>query len=262
MSNLDDFKNIADDVLKDIKVSEGLREKTIKRCSVKASERKLVISGAIAAALIIAILNPSSMIGGKISGLKPQNNSIMMETEGSQSTKRAIDKPLSQNPDDPVSSGGDIQGKTEGGSGSVQGSETLSGAPIYRAGSIEEAKNYMGKDFRSPSYIPKGYEMELVQVPVDMGNMGMDITLGYRYDKRLFSVIMKKGPEGNEFFKGDKVVEINGVTAQITSGKLYAGDEIVEGEYTRLQWVYREVIYSIEGQISETEAIKVAKSIK
>jgi hypothetical protein len=268
LSSLDNFKDIADKILSDIKVSDELKGKTLTRCEKPMKFKgRFIIPTAVAAALMVAVLNPSLGILEK--GKRTENLATMMEATGGSgdlTTTKQGKATITDNPDASVSSDGTTV-KTMGGNASAgvaQSSEPYkgSGKIIYRPGTIEEAKGYLGAAFKNPEYIPTGFKQSLVQVPVEMDKEGMDIMFGFEKDNSLFTIILRKGASSLDHFVGTKEADINGVKAQLTSGKLMAGSAEVAPHFTQMRWLSDNTLYIIEGQISEEEAVKVAKSIK
>jgi hypothetical protein len=136
------------------------------------------------------------------------------------------------------------------------------GKPLYEPGTIEEAKVYMGEEFRMPQYIPSGFNQSLVQVPTDMSKEGMDIMINYEGDNKFFTLTMRKGATALDNFIGSKEIDINGIKARVTSGALMAESEEIAPIYTQMRWINNNMLFIIEGQIAEEEAVKVARSIK
>jgi hypothetical protein len=298
LSNLDDFKYIADNMIKDIKVSDALKEKTLKSCKKsRYSNRRYVIMPAaalaIAASLVLAVLNPS-LIQLLSNRVNPDNNpggvTIMVdpiggETDGDDTSHGGQDNPGNTevkvtetpgvdgqnpvdedgNPDDAVSSDG---GAVKILPVNVEGAQTFPGSagagtgPIYRPGSLEEAQSYMGGELRLPQYIPSGFVQELIEVPVDMDKAGMDVTVTYKSGSKLFSLTLNRIGVDSGNFISQKEVDINGVKGQLFSGKLMTGSKEISSSYTQLRWLKDGVLYIMEGQISEKESVKVARSIK
>lgn len=235
MSDINNFKKAADEILKDVKVSDDLKKKTLARCEEKRSGRGgLWIPAAVAAALMVAALTPSLQFWKN----RLDNNIIMME--GLEDGK------------------GDSKGYTS--KGNV--SKDPDGGVIYRAGTLDEARSYIGEGFKEPKYIPSGFKQSLVEVPADMKSMNKDVTLGFEGENRTFTIIMRRGSYSLDSFKGDKEVDINGAKAYLTTGKQMAGTEVVSPVYTQMRWQAYDLLYILEGQISEDEALKVARSMK
>lgn len=239
--------------------------------------KKATVVIGLAVTLTFVIVNPP-LLKGLYSKASTQLGGSMMtpmtEAAGQGSThgNAAMTEPgakasgsIIKDPNTPVSSDNRTGNPTAGsGKGqSIEGSGPLTGAgPIYRPGTVEEAVKYMGEDFRQPEYIPSGYERVLTQVPEDMSKKGMEIMLGYKKEIQLYTIRLKKNAPSYEYFTGGKEIDINGVKAQLFAGKLHAGNQELSSDFTRLQWHYKEVLYTLEGQISEEEALKVARSTK
>lgn len=272
MSNLDNFKDIADDMLKDIKVSEDLKRKTLQRCKKESSSRrKFIIPSAavgVAAALTIVMLNFHLLPFNNEKG--GDSTQIMMESAGEDSNSSGVNiaegNENSTSPNSALSSDNGIFQATEdpGTTGPAQSTEAHEGTgkPIYEQGTVEDAKRYMGEEFIMPEYIPSNFKLSLVQVPTDMNKEGMDILFSYEGDKQFYTLTMRKGATSIDNFVGTKETDINGIKAQVTSGPLMADNEEVAPSYTQIRWLKNNVLYMIDGQITEEEAVKVARSIK
>lgn len=263
MNNLDNFRKIADDIMKDIKVHDELRNKTLAKCKKKAGFKGgFASSTAVAALLLIAI--PALLLFGR--GRNLNNPMPMMEASGGKNVILSNNEGKTNskdNPDKAVSNEGTLFTLPKG-SGDIDSCEPYkgSGEILYRPGTEGEAGKYMGEAFKKPQYVPSGFTQSLIQVPVDMKRSGMDIILGYEGENKIFSIIMRMGVSSLEGFSGEKDVDINGTIAQLSTSKLMAGSIELASDYTQIRWINNNVLYIIEGQISEKEAVRVARSIK
>jgi hypothetical protein len=273
LSNLDDFKDIADDMLKDIVVSEDLKKRTIEKCKKEtSSKRKFITRPAavgVAAALALVILNFNRLPLGTEKAI--DSPGIMMEAAGDsgnstmvKTTEPSNDGSLS--PDSGVSNDmSTLQATAETGETSpAQSTEPYEGTgkPLYEPGTLEAAEKYMGSKFKLPQYVPSNYQLGMVQVPTDMSKEGMDIMVSFEGNNKFFTITMRKGVSTIDNFVGSKEIDINGAKAEITSGALMAGSEEAAPAYTQLRWISDNVLYILEGEITEEEAVKVAKLIK
>lgn len=271
MSNLDNFKDIADNRLKDIKVSEELKERTLQRCKKESSTRRRVVipyaAIGVAAVLTLIMVNFRFIpIGNNQGEGSPQ---IMIGTQESGNSTMAqgpaVNNHNNTNPDSAASDTSIFQAPE--GNGDISSANSVepfegTGVPLYQPGTINEAKAYLGEDFKMPQYIPSGFKQSLVQVPTDMKKEGMDIMISYERGSEFFTIIMRKGATSLDHFIGNKEIDINGAKAQVTSGPLMAGTQEISPFYTQMRWLSNDVLYMIDGQIEEEEAVKVATSIK
>ncbi|WP_163192535.1 DUF4367 domain-containing protein [Clostridium thermarum] len=272
MNKLDEFKNIADDMMKDIVVSEDLKKRTIEKCKREISSKRSFIvtpaAVAVASALALAVLNFNWFPMGREQVIDSPSTLMEAAGENSNGTDLYSTQPndASLNPNDPVSSDSSALQAPAGASETspVQSTEPYegTGTPLYESGTLEAAKVYMGSKLKLPQYLPANYELNLVQVPADMSKKGMDVMISFEDRDRFFTITMRSGAFSLDGFVGSKVVDINGSSGEMTTGKLMADDIEIAPDYTQLRWISDDVLYILEGQISEEEAVKVARSIK
>jgi hypothetical protein len=129
----------------------------------------------IAAALTIVVLTSSLL--PKEKGI-PQ---VITESAGGKTGTNELtlgDTGKSTNPDSSISSDGNsriMSGETDPSAAQSTEPSQGSGEVLYKEGTLEEVKKYMGNQFKQPEYIPAGYQQGFVQVPADLNRAGMDV---------------------------------------------------------------------------------------
>ncbi|MBE6054278.1 MAG: DUF4367 domain-containing protein [Clostridium sartagoforme] len=225
MTKMKNFKNIADDIMSDINVSEDLKKRTLEKCANKKNiyNNKLVIVAA-SFILIIGITSISyifNLRNQKGYDENPENNINILSSESI-----------------PEESRENIEIYTEE-------------VKEWAMESIDEAKTSFGSFFIEPTYIPEGYNLNKVNATgTDESNV-YNISLTYFLEDKAFVIIQEKRSIENEFINYEKV-DING----------YSGLLKIDGMNTELNWSNNGVYYSIQGLITQDDAIKVARSMK
>ncbi|MDV4151315.1 DUF4367 domain-containing protein [Clostridium sp. AL.422] len=223
-----DFKNIADDIMSDIKVSEDLKKRTLEKYASKKRiyNYKLLIAAA-SFILILGITNIShnlTLRNQEGQDQTSENNINILSTEGAESI-----------PEDSVDN---VKNYSEE-------------VKEWVMENIDEAKNGFGSFFIIPTYIPEGYKLDVVSaLGIDQSNV-YKITLNYLAENKSFIFIQEKNRTLSEYINYEKI-DING-----SSGLLK-----IDGMNTELNWSNNGIYYSIQGLITEEDAIKIARSMK
>lgn len=223
MSSLKDFKNIADEQMKDIEVSDELKQKTLSKLNnTKDSFLKIAIVPAACVMVLavsislwnIIIKTPSN---DKISNNNIQNANILNAPGNSTNTSKS----------------------------------TISGS----LNSLEEANKFLGDAKLAPSYLPK--DTKLVDIHgVSFNNENRkSVWIQYAIENRTFVVSIEQNSEWKSF-EGYKDVDIDGAKGHMKAFKNGTS------EITELRWFIGKSLYSIEGEIAEEEALKTARSLK
>lgn len=172
LSELREFKNAADEILKDIHVTEDLKDKVRARC--KSGKKPMNYWSLISAASIVLII----ALGGLFGSFSPkprgeqlaQDNTIMMATQ------RAIARDA-----------------------------------VWQAESLEEAEAAFGESLRIPGYIPEGYALEFIQVYGDDGEGALGVALHYTGNGQTLIIRQEKETSALELSSLSKI-EKNGET--------------------------------------------------
>lgn len=230
-----DFKNIADDIMKDIKVDEDLKKKTLNKC-LKKKKRPInkVLIVAASFLLIIGIANISNILPLKNQedqDITPENN-LMMSVDNTEST--------------PESSGNNILSAEEEKSWGID--------------TLDNAKIDFESTFIIPTYIPQDYELEKINAYGSEEGKAYKIILNYFLEDKSFMIIQEKGQMENEFVNYEEI-DINGAIGFLN--KNISEDRKNEDSMNiELHWFKNEVHYLINGLITQEDAIKVARSMK
>lgn len=228
MDRLKDFRNISDEIMKDIEVSTGLKHKTLLRCRKKKSFKPA--AGILAAAACVVLI---IAVAGKLgwSGRNTSEISIMMES--GQKTESAA--------------AGDSAGMPQ----APRESDAYGGPAIP-----EEAKKAFGEALLLPEFIPEGFTLNSINTSKDAAQSLNNIIFTYMRGRQEFKIEEgKAGPDKG--FQDYQTVEINGSTGYVKSNGL--GDENL---HTVIHWSANGFDYSVTGRITENEAIEIAQSMK
>jgi hypothetical protein len=125
---------------------------------------------------------------------------------------------------------------------------------------IEEARIYMEGKLLLPEYIPLNFMLEEVFVPTDKDKDNQEVKLSYSNADKSFSIIASKASFEQVMGVG-KSVDINGVSAQLIE-KENKPSFAETAQVSKITWSINNILYTIDGNISEEEAIKIAKSMK
>lgn len=186
MKELGNFKNTADEIMNDIKVSKELEEKTLARCRKKSNTAAAkILVPAACIAVIIAAVNISGWLPRHTSTAEqgiPEIN-ILMGTTGDDQTKTAESAP-----------------------------NTLD------VPTLEEAGRIFGSTFLTPAFIPGKFRLTSIRASGPAEKIINQVVISYSEGKRSFMVIedRSKLPEAPDGFKA---VDINGAEGYIKTGQ-------------------------------------------
>ncbi len=230
--NIRDFKSIADECMKDIKVSEELKDKTLMCCQKKRNinlnirvNRLLVPAASFVLILAtVGVLNllPPKTGTGEDNAAQPN---IMAATDN------AMEVAPGQTTVD-ILSGSD--------------SEAIESWSVTNP---DEARKIFGDAFIMPGYIPEGFKLEEILASGYKGEMADKIILNYVKEELSFSITEETKALEDEF-SGYKKIDINGVSGYLKE------------DGTEVHWFLDGVHYSVAGHISSDEALRVAASMK
>lgn len=230
-----DFKNIADDIMKDVKVDEELKTKTLQKCLNKnyRSINKVLIAAACFL-LIIGIVKISHILPLKNQENQDETseNNIMMSIDGIEST--------------PENSGNNILNVEEEKSWVID--------------TLDNAKREFGNYFLIPMYIPQDYKLQEINVWGLEQGKATKIILSYSSGEKSFMIIQENGEMENQFIDYEQV-DINGAKGLVRIN-ISTGIENEDIMKTELHWFKDDVHYLIEGLITKEDAIEIARYMK
>jgi hypothetical protein len=120
---------------------------------------------------------------------------------------------------------------------------------------LDEARQFMGSRVLEPAYLPKGFKLKGIQGVSNDDSKTRNIWLEYTSGDRTFVIsIEQNSPWGS--FEGYRSVGINDMEGYI---KAYKDSSF---EASELRWFSGKDLYTIEGAISEEDALKIAQSLK
>ncbi|KNY25789.1 DUF4367 domain-containing protein [Pseudobacteroides cellulosolvens] len=236
MSKMKDFKNIADEIMCDINVSNELKEKTLNQCKKKrqVSSSRILIAAACFL-LIIGSVSVSHFLSLKIqkgTDKNPQVNIMSGTSEGTKTLPGEIG--ISSNPE---------VGKIK----------------EWTLTALDEAKKDFGNLFLTPSYIPGNFKLDKVYASGTEDHVASKITLTYFAGDKSFLIIEEKSEMDYGLTNFNKI-DINGTTGYIKPVPLDNGENA--GLDTEIHWFKSGVHYSVMGLITQDEATKIAVSMK
>lgn len=236
MSSLKEFKNDADRIMNNITVSSELRERTLTQLRSKRTNKpvlKLIPAVCLAAALILVIApgSPFSVFSKAPDEItNPEDTPSIMMADPSKTDTQISTLPAN----------------TEESSIRPNTSILLN--------SLEEAKEYLDGAVLTPSYIPEGFKLDTIQAVSSNAGIVQNIYLAYTSKDMTFVISIEKDREWKDF-SSYRDVDINGITGHIKS---YDSDQ----KLTELRWFVENVLYSVEGSLSEEQAVRIAQSLE
>lgn len=234
MDKMRDFKNIADDIMKDIKVDENLKRKTLEK-SLKKNHIPIskLLMPAACFLLIIGILN--------IYNILPLKNP-KIQTEDSYTN---------------ISSSG---GETELSPGDSNINILNTEEKSWTIDTFDNAKRNFGNAFLIPTYIPEDYNIEEITASGFEEGNASKIIINYFLENKFFLIIQEKIQIENEFVNYEKV-DING-TIGLLKENILISNKYEDTINTELYWSKDGINYSVTGLITQEDAIKIARSMK
>lgn len=234
MDKMRDFKNIANDIMKDIKVDENLKRKTLEK-SLKKNHIPIskLLMPAACFLLIIGILN--------IYNILPLKNP-KIQTEDSYTN---------------VSSSG---GETELSPGDSNINILNTEEKSWTIDTFDNAKRNFGNAFLIPTYIPEDYNIEEITASGFEEGNASKIIINYFLENKFFLIIQEKIQIENEFVNYEKV-DING-TIGLLKENILISNKYEDTINTELYWSKDGINYSVTGLITQEDAIKIARSMK
>lgn len=179
------------------------------------------------------------------------------------------EEPLAAKPSEPdaamkLDAFEDIQPLLErrpGPSGPISGDHPLAagaGTPALK-GEPYEADGEAGFVPAQPAYLPQGMKLE------DVSWSSGTVYQSYRSDSSFVTVSQRRAQEAafnyDELLAGGEPVTINGAKAVLEEGGLDSRDSGSEG-YATVRWQSGQWVFSVSGELSKEEIIKIASSLK
>jgi hypothetical protein len=228
MNDFQRFRDIADEIMRDIKPSQELKQRTLNRC--KKEKKRIGHSRLLLAACVVLMLVVANVweliLPQQDPDEPPQANTLLGTDEGMQ--------PLVG-----VSEGDDEK--------------------AYEIKTLEDAKRRFGDSFLVPSYVPDDFELSDIYAYGHDQNEVSKVVLTYSSGNKSFTIIEEKAPMGNELV-GFEEVDINGAIGYLKPSLDDKKD--VASLDVELYWFKDGVQYSVIGLITPEEAIKIATSMK
>lgn len=259
MSEMKNFRNIADEAMNNINVSDALKEKTIKRCVKKTYVPfGRLVATAACGVLILGILN----LPGVMSNKTPE---VGQESTGNQEANLFS---ATNERTESVPGQSEINILNEAGADNEWQYET-----------IDEAAIGFGTGLLVPAYLPGGFSLETISAAGQDSANAERVLLSYISDDRSFLIIEQKSQETSEF-QNYKKVDINGITGFMKTGRTNnEGTAEIQGApdpnttvepagtgvgfvNTEVHWFKDQIYYFVSGAISEKETLDIARSMK
>lgn len=234
MNKMRDFKNIADDIMKDIKVDEDLKKKTLEKSLKKNNMpiRKVLIPAACFL-LIIGIVNIPHILSLKNPKIRTEytDNNIISSVDETESA--------------PEDSNINILNSEE---------------KYWVIDTFDDAKRNFGDVFLIPTYIPEDYNIEEITASGIKEGSASKIIINYFLENKSFLITQEKIQIENELVNYEKV-DING-TIGLLKENILISNKYENTINTELYWSKDGINYSITGLITKEDAIKIARSMK
>lgn len=240
MSNINEFKVVADHFMDDIKVTDALKEKTLKRCLEKPQRnfKFNAVPTVLAAALILVVCIYNSSIFNQTKNLKAP---MMIEAQRKMNTFDANNNPSMKS------------AKNFSGMPQVGNTTQPSLKAAVQALTINDAKKAFKNIVLTPSYLPKGFKLQGIEGINDDKKDLKTIYLKFIASDRSFTLTIEKNGVWNDFTTYQEV------TINNTKGHIKTFD--TPGQITELKWFRDKFLYTLQGNITKKEAVKTAKSM-
>jgi len=234
------FRQAADEIMDDINVTQELKDRVLGR---RKSRRGVPAAGlaamAACAVLIFGILNFSGVL----------RNGYQPDTQDIQGTDSAMEANI-------FSATAEQSGTKE-----QTGIQELTGSQPGQTGA--QPGQSFGSAFLTPSYIPEGFQLAETSVTGTDEKNADKIILSYVAEERTFIITEERMTEAgtfpdneaidiNEAIDNSETVVINGTE----------GYRKADSSGSQVHWFKDGVHYSVSGQITVEEAVKVARSMK
>lgn len=260
MSDMKDFKKMADEVMMDLNVTESMKERVVQRCVPKRRfPAGRLIATAACGALILGILNFSGVLQFNKQPVQQEDQgpSIFSATDGMNESYPEQTAPGQAEP-----------GQPEPGQPEVNIMNEPAALKDWMPGSAEEAGRSFGDGFLKPGFIPEGFRQDSIFAS-GTGYADADkIILSYTAEDRTYMVIEQKTVYAGGF-ENYEAVDINGTEGFMKPDKQGSGDGLDAGGAesaiipdTEVHWFRDGVRYSVAGLITREDALKVARSMK
>ncbi len=237
MSDIRDFRKIADEEMCDINVTEEMKNAVIDRCIKRWYTRMPVLRLAAVAACGVFIFSVLHFTGVLKPNLPDLPDYQVKSHENQQPGIFAV-------PDGEESLPGD--------SGISIMNEPFA---EWQPDSLEEAGRSFGEGFLAPTHIPEGYKLIGIYASGTEQGRADNIVINYNAGELTFVIIEQKTEEAGEY-AGFETVDINGNSGYIISNN--AGTVA----FTQLYWADDGVMYTISGAMTKEDALETARSMK
>lgn len=251
-NRLINIRQAADEAMKDINVTQELKERVLNRCTTK---RRVPVARLAAMAacgvLIFGILNFSGVLrmGHQLGDPDMQGTQGVQDANGTQD--------VLSNPEVGIFSATVEETDTETGQPDANIPNEPAVVTDWMLNTTQEAEQSFGSSFLTPLHIPEGFQLDNIFAK-GLGSMIADkIILSYIAKDKTFIIIEEKMPETDTFLDDEAIdieeeIEINGA-----EGFLKTSPSVSE-----VYWFKDGVHYYVSGQITGEEAVKVARSMK
>jgi len=235
MSDLGDFKNIADSIMEGIKVDGRLKQKTMAKIQSRETvSPKAYLIPVISTCILVLVI--SFFIYRGYFG-KHINNQVA-------TAKIEEEITLSDN----------------------QEMGAISVSPWEPGGTMEEAEQYMDGSLLLPPYIPEGFKLTDIYLPANQDYADYGVMLQYRSDYNQFFLHQSKLIQPYAGLDNFKEIDINGVKALMAYFPPEPSTEPTQDAppctgYVELTWTVNGIQYIINGGITEEEALNIARSM-
>lgn len=119
---------------------------------------------------------------------------------------------------------------------------------------LDEAKQYIGNKLLKPSYIPNNFKFKGIQGVSYDNDRKRSVWIEYVSGDKSFVVSVEEESEWKSF-DGYNNVDINGLTGHMKAFK------DVSSEISEVRWFSGKSMYTVEGAITEEDALKVSRTL-
>lgn len=238
MSDIRDFRKIADEAMWNINVTDEMKNEVLRKCGQKQHVRMpaLRIAAAAACGVIVAGM---LYLAGILKQILPDHPGNAPESQ-QPGIFSAADNAADNQEVDPADHGMGIMSEQ---------------VKQWQPASLEEAGKNFGEGFLIPSGIPDEYGQADIYASGNEIGQADRVVISYSTEEHLFEIIEEKTNDTVEFADFEEV-DINGV-----KGYLMSEDMGTETYYTQLCWTDNGIMYTIVGSLTRQEAIEIARAM-
>lgn len=242
MSDMKEFRSIADEIMSDINVSDNLKKKILMRCKNKSHVHiSRILVPAACFVLILGIVGMSGLMQTDL--LQPKTQPGTGKTSEMDLTADANGSP------------GTLMAEADD---NVLPDSGVTKDRVFTT--LEEAEKSFGDVLLTPSHIPEGFSIDRIYVSGAGGVMAAKAVISYVSEDRSF-IITEEKTDLHFGFNDFSKVDINGATGYLKSAGSDGNGDAAAAD-AELHWFADGVHCTIAGLITDDEVLEIARLMK